>query len=1103
MDFSPEQLIAINETENVIISAGAGSGKTAVMIENIVTKLLHPDKAKRAGLENMLIVTFTRAAASDMRVKLSARLGELKREAQASGDSERLGLINAAVDGMPICDIGTLHGFCQRLIKTYFFAAGIDPSAAVMDEDEAGMLKSSAARQIVRSLRARVDVESADVECKADGSLDRFTDDFNIVCDALCRRNSDDAAVDVIISIAEFALSTPDPVRYLIGERDFGTVCAELDGIAESKIKAFETKIENMQYEARCAGCDVLANALDDFVPYLNGASDIRATRVSGGDAAVTEINGRYKALKEKCKKLREYIIAVDEAKTHSGEEFSAALRRAALLMLRRYGERKQAVGKIDYSDLEHGAKRVLADANCRAELARKIKYVFIDEYQDVNELQAEIADTLKGFAKMFLVGDVKQSIYGFRRCHPRYFMRALAAPDYKHVVLARNYRSSARVIDFVNSVFSVGMTEDFGGVDYDNEKLICGRPDLDGDAELVFVECAEAESDAEAENGGVYSVKRAVENAENTGGAYDGEALYVASRIREYLSGGEGRRAGDAAVLVRSTKTAFCADLARLFGEQGIDCRFGRKSTLSDFPEAIELADILRAVDNRFDDVALYTALRSPMGMFSDEELLEISNDGERAARENNVFSAARGRRRYPFWQKVENYAGRLKPRLDRFFALRDEFRNEAKRGDCADVLSYITARINYFQYVYDYFASDGAAAVEAFIKFATSRRTDVHSFLDFIDNTDVALDTGGGDDAVTITTIHASKGLEYDFVIVADIAHGFNMQDIRSKVIVSENGVAIKYPDAAARTLAPSAEWLCEREKAPQFVREEEMRLFYVALTRAKRRLLVCGKSKTNRSGVDDRKYGCYADFVSHMPSVTVKPPIPADVCSDAKDCVTDERIVELVENASAPLPVPSDSPIKTCVTAIAESSDDDYTGGAPKLTADDCREDALARGTAYHRAMELIDFDAPDFDGIRDRCENIELVDERKIMTCVAAMKELTENCSFYYKERYFIVDLDGSDVSPDVYGKGESVLVQGVIDLLIVDGKGNATVVDYKTSAVNELASEGYATQLRLYAEAVERTTPFKVVRTCLYSFVLDKIIDVATAQCAKT
>lgn len=1097
MDFSPEQLQAINETENVIISAGAGSGKTAVMIENIVTKLLHPDETKRAGLENMLIVTFTRAAASDMRVKLSARLAELKRDALVSGDGDRLEAINSAIDNMPICDIGTLHGFCQRLIKTYFFAAGIDPSATVTDEDEAGMLKASAARQTVRFLRSRGAVESAEAESKADDSRDKYAESFNTVCDALCRRSNDDAAAEVIITIAEFALSTPDPVRYLMSARDFGDVCAELDGIVESKKNAFAQSIKDLKYEAQCVGCDVLVNALDDFMPYLDGESEIRSTRVSGGDSAVSAVNDKYKALKDKCKKLREYIATVDCAKAHSGAEFAAALAYAAYLMLERYAERKRALGKIDYSDLEHGAKRVLADANCRAELARKIRYVFIDEYQDVNELQAEIADTLKGFAKMFLVGDVKQSIYGFRRCHPRYFLRALEASDYKHVVLARNYRSSAQVIDFVNDVFSAGMTKDFGDVDYEKEKLICGRPDLDGSAELVFVDCDEEESET-GTDGEVYSVKRAVENAENAGGGYDGEAVYVASRIREYLAGGDGRRAGDVAVLVRSTKTRFCADLAKLFGEHGIDCRFGRKSTLSDFPEVIELVDILRCVDNRFDDVALYTALRSPMGMFSDEELLEISTDGERAAREKNVYSSGRGRKRYPFWQRVDNYDGRYKTRLDRFFALRDEFRDETKRGDCADALSYITARINYFQYVYDYFASDGAAAVEAFIKFAMSRRTDVHSFLDFIDDTDVSLDTGGGDDAVTITTIHASKGLEYDFVIVADIAHGFNMQDIRSKVIVSENGVAVKYPDAATRTLVPSAEWLCEREKAPQFVREEEMRLFYVALTRAKRRLLVCGKAKTARLGVEDKKYGRYSDFVSHMPSVTVEPPAPESVAETVGECAVNERIVELVKNASAPLPLPPDSPIKTCVTAIAESSDEDYTSAAPKLTVDDCREDALARGTAYHRAMELIDFDAPDFDSIRDKCENIELVDERKIMTCVAAMKELTANCSFYYKERYFIVDLDGSDVAPDKYGN-DGVLVQGVIDLLIVDGDGNATIVDYKTTAASELYGEGYATQLRLYAQAVERTTPFKAVRTCLYSFVLDKLIDFSTEK----
>lgn len=1088
MKFTENQRRAVFEQGNIIVSAGAGSGKTTVMIARIIEKLkarYAQTDGKSTGLEQMLIVTFTRSAAADMRSKLTEKLYALKTDGKYSR------MAADALDALPSANIGTLHSYCQKLVKAYFYAAGVDPSAVVCEESEATAVK----------LRA---VDSA-VEHAWESGDPYFADMY----DALVTRRSDDEVKNTVAAILDLALSMPDPTAYLTARTPDSDCFAELDGIVAAKRARLVSGVTELKPRLAAAGMAKHATVIDEFCDYADGViDDITATSHRSQFDITDELNEAFKALKAECKSFRAFAAEVEDAKNTDGAEYSYALRSVAYDAYLRYAERKRALGKMDYSDLEHGAYAVLCDEACLAEVSQSVKYVFIDEFQDVNPLQSAIADKLKrAGAEMFVVGDVKQSIYGFRRCSPEHFIRAVADGDYTHIALADNFRSTEPVIRFINAAFDGVMTKDFGGVDYKDkaQRLVCGDPDRTEGSAGLYVLPAPEKTDASVPTQEGYSVANAAAaiNDDNA------EASFAADKIADIFATYDVDDAGTVAVLVRSVAGPFCTALTAALDARGIKYSFGKKCKARSFPEVVALADILRCVDNRFDDIALYTAMRSSLGGFSDAELAEIATEGGARAKADGAYPMIGGERRsYALWQKITAYDGRLSQKRDDFLQKREEIVRFALDRDCAEVLGHITALTDHFTRVYE--SNGNAAAVEAFIAYAAERRCGVHAFLEHYDNNDFELTVSGGGNAVTISTVHASKGLEYDTVILADTAHGFNMRDSYGKVIASERGVFVKVPDKAERTLKKTAPWLLENVRYPDRLRAEELRLLYVALTRAKRTLIVCG-TKNERRADDPRSARCMLDFLANVPALPLPDSLREIGEADAPLPADKELIDELKRrhafvaeyNAARQR---SALPLKTCVTAAAHKNaeEEDYTRVAPVLTRDD-RDvptekpktdgaSALALGTAYHRAMEQVDFAAPDLEKLRERCEGFADVDETAIVRAAAVMKELTAGCAFYAKERYFIVDLPAKLV----YGDGapeSNILVQGVIDLLIVDKDGNATVIDYKTGDPRSLDSEAYRIQLGLYRAAVERTTPYKVKRAALYSFASGKLLDI--------
>ncbi|MBD5132382.1 MAG: UvrD-helicase domain-containing protein [Clostridiales bacterium] len=1109
--FTPEQYRAITEDGNIIVSAGAGSGKTTVMIARIINKLL-----LGASLNDMLIVTFTRASAQDMRIKLNEKLAILSRHVDERISSAAL----AALEQTSTCNIGTLHSYCQKLVKQYFFAAEIDPAAVVCEEGEAGLIKRAA---VIAAIE------------RAKRSGDEY---FAAVSDMLKTRRSSDGLIDAVSDIVDFALSTSDPDEYLDRAKPDDQYDAALKSLLADKRADIQDKVDELKQRLQANEMAGHLEIIDEFIDYIDGKINSFTSLVGKKfkcDTPEKSIIGKtFSDLRENVKKLREQYDEADKARGIESYPYIKALCAVARDAMTAYADSKAKQGKIDYSDLEHGAYRVLKNDECLQSVMRGVRFVFIDEFQDVNPLQNDIANLLGAGsdasghtdgAETFVVGDVKQSIYGFRRCSPSHFKNAIARAEngsgITHIALAKNFRSSNEVVDFVNRVMSGVMTEDFGGVDYatPEQKLVCGRPDIKyGDARFVAVPPVEKKKQSD-DMSGEYSVKNAA-----AGNDCDPQAKFIADSIVQYVAEQNERaereaqnrgesskktdfKLSDIAVLMRSADPTFCASLAAELKLRGISYTFGRKSSVKSYPEAVALVDIARCVDNRLDDVALYTALRSPMGGFSDKELLEISKTGESLIPEDAPCLSPNGKD-HAFIQKAAAYDGALKSRLDRFFEILDGFTKIAKVRDCGSVLGEITSVIDYFQFVYE--NGGQAGAVQALIDYASAKRVDLHAFLEYYDAADFELEADDSGNGVIITTIHSSKGLEYDFVIVADLQHRFNERDNVGKVIIGDSGVFIKSPDTAARTLTKSIPYCLANLSAPQVTRQEELRLLYVALTRAKRRLLCCCRADAPVAYPSPPDARRMLDFMRNIASLPSDVPDysgapadePLDVCQKAVEAI--KTRLELSNAKYTETHKARELPIKTCVTRVAseeESADEDELPVYIPPVTDDDRDtvgsggaDARLRGTAYHRAMELVDLLNPDIDSVKAVCENAELVNFDDISRAVKAVAPLVRNARAHAKEKYFIVDVSADELYKTTEYNGAGVLVQGVIDLFIIDSDGKAIIVDYKTGDPEHLRNDGYRTQLELYSKAVEKSTGIRVKRACLYSFTSGEFVD---------
>jgi len=482
-----QKQVLLEKDKNILVSAAAGSGKTTVMIERIVRTIIND----KVPIENFLIITFTKASAEDMKNKLIGRL-------QAENPTP---FILSQIDSVPVSDVSNLHSFCARLLKSYFYVVGLDPTFVVIDDIEQNKLKNKALDKLF------------DIEAKQ-GNVKFFK-----LVDILSSNRKDEKLREQILKLYNFSKSIygfeswfNENIRESFTHDLNKNKCAEIiKKYAKNIIYLFKTEIESLKTDINNDSKD--EDDKKKLIEYLDSIdTQLSMLNVTSFEALAESVKNlpKFKTIPKvsdisldyqiKCKELKTDIksridtiyesIFTSDDDTIENIKYSLDETRDNVLILyelfekfeKYYNDFKKEQGVLDFNDLEEYAIKVLEDADTRESIKNKYRFIFVDEYQDINSCQEKIISLISSSNNRFMVGDIKQSIYGFRLCDPEIFLSKynaykLGEKDSTSISLNKNFRSHADILEFVNIIFDETMTKTFGGVDYKTDaRLVPGK---------------------------------------------------------------------------------------------------------------------------------------------------------------------------------------------------------------------------------------------------------------------------------------------------------------------------------------------------------------------------------------------------------------------------------------------------------------------------------------------------------------------------------------------------------------------------------------------------------------------------------------------------
>ena len=868
-----QQKVIQLRNRNILVSAAAGSGKTAVLVERIITMLTEDDPP--VDVDKLLIVTFTEAAASEMKERI--RLAIEKKLLEYPEDEhlkQQATLIHNA-------QITTIHSFCLSVIRDHFHAIDIDPGFRIGEEGELKLL--------------RHDVLEEMLEEKYQEGSKSFLD----FAAAYSTGRDDKKIEDLILKIYEFSRSYPDSEAWLescveayrIPDVETLEKSSFMQKVIADIRKNLEDARELLAQAERIAlspdGPAVYEATLDKDMQVIEELSAIRSyekmaeafTNVKWARIAANKDQTVLEEKIEQVKKIRELVKGI--VKNISGQYFYESpqelvedLKMCAPAMeelgnlVRLFGEKfeeqKRAQNIIDFSDMEQYALRILTEksedgfvpSKIAQEYQNQFHEVMIDEYQDSNLIQEAILNSVStcrsGRYNIFMVGDVKQSIYRFRLSRPELFLEKfytynIEESQTQRIDLHRNFRSRKEVLESANAIFRQIMTEKLGGIVYDEQAALYPGAEYP-EIENLKTEILLMDSDLDEYQ------KTDGDTSKGIVSERELEARMIAMRIRELLRSqkvvdketGELRnvRYSDIVILTRSIK-GFADVFTEVLNREGIPAYAGTSEGYFQTQEVGVLLDYLRALDNRRQDIPLAAVLRSAFAEMSDEEMAEI-----RCMYPDKPFFESVAEYR------VHGHEQKIREKLEKCLGQMDELRLIVPYTPMHELLWKILDRTGYGDYVA---AMPGGAQRRANLDMliekarayeATSYKGLFHfvRYIEQLQKYDVDYGEASIEDeyadTVRVMTIHKSKGLEFPVVITAGMGKRFNMQDARSAVALHAGmGVGLDAVDLEYRTKIPSIiKKVIQKEEALESL-GEELRVLYVALTRAKEKLIITG--------------------------------------------------------------------------------------------------------------------------------------------------------------------------------------------------------------------------------------------------------------------
>lgn len=916
MAWTAKQSQAIEENGELLVSAAAGSGKTAVLTERIARHILEGAKT-----DEILCVTFTNAAAGEMKHRLEGKLSQLASELEKSGlengASEAKRLREAAL-AVPRANISTLHAFCAQMLRRHFSLVDLDPSFSILDDAEAEVMKLEAADEMLESrygsgtrfyelvlglggesefIKLILNLHSfMNAQIDPMGFLDRAADIYKTA-------SASDTGGMLFLALSEVADDVKSAIDPLLGEaeRILDLLAAQYPGLEQNPGGEFALLRHALSCDFEGMASDLKAHAQPRRFSFRRTKgmelSDYEMLKL-----ARDKLRAEVKRQRDKL----DFSLADEMALLNAQAPLIDELKECMRVFIDAFSEAKRRKNAIDYDDMEHFALKLLSREVIAREYQRRFKFIFVDEYQDTNRVQEKLISRMKREDNLFVVGDVKQSIYSFRMADPTIFLEKMAQCGAGHgtrIDLSANFRSSKAVIDAVNGVFSRTMTSDTAGIAYDeNAALHFGREPsqtppsaelgveaafrLDnGDCELDIIDASGADaleagsSDAET----AYSGAKAPDSGDEAAGgdaqaadsgvqaavgdeAADGdddeppeklrlEAAFAARRIRELMANEfiidsatrtpRKLKYSDFAVLLRSHRTAAGIWLEEL-SLAGIPAYAQLSGGYFDAIEVRVFIDLLRIIDNRRQSIPLLAVMRSPICDFSAEELgeLRMTSQSEEWIDILLEYTAA-----------PDENASALKEKCAAFLAKLDYWYYQLNLMSVEQLIGALLDETGYLDYCGALPGGDARRRnlIELLNRARAYERSGVsslHSFIDFLDklkNTDkLGTSETLGADVVRILSIHKSKGLEFPVVIIASLDKQFNYRSANAAMLLDADlGIGLTFADNMVKhknLVARIAAIRIRRRTAA-----EEMRILYVGMTRARERLIMIGAVKS----------------------------------------------------------------------------------------------------------------------------------------------------------------------------------------------------------------------------------------------------------------
>ncbi|WLR51514.1 helicase-exonuclease AddAB subunit AddA [Bacillus tianshenii] len=878
--WTDEQWQAITaEGKDILVAAAAGSGKTAVLVERIIRKITNTNNP--VDVDRLLVATFTNAAAAEMR----KRVGEaLEKELQTNPSSlhlrRQLSLLNRA-------SISTLHSFCMEIVRKYYYKLDLDPKFRIADQTEAELLREEVLDEIFEE--------------------EYSTEENERFYDLVDRYSSDRSDLDLQVLIRklyDFARANPHPNEWLeqikrsYELKDEATIedlpwisdlladiHLQLEGAEQLLTKAMDLTHEPGAPAAYAENLEVdlegvrQLRAHNDWTALYEGFQSLQAfgrLKSARGKDIDKNLQEQIKGMRDSAKKIVKKIE--EELFQRSPQSYLKDLKEMApavgkLIELvqvfsERFDQAKKEHGLVDFSDLEHYALAVLAeelstDSAIPSEAALDYKQQFaevlVDEYQDTNLVQETIIQLVSKGDNLFMVGDVKQSIYRFRLAEPGLFLQKYkkftkdGTGEGLRIDLAKNFRSRSEVLDATNYIFKQLMDEPVGEIDYNEDaelKQGASYPDTANvETELLLVHREGMETEPQSENEAIIDVDE-LETAQL-------EARLVARKIKAMIESGyevfdkelkRMRRMTYRDVIILLRSFGWAPTIMEEFKQAGIPV-YAELST--GYFEAVEVSimmSLLKTIDNPHQDIPLAAVLRSPIVGLTENDLAEIRTANPRVS----------------YYEAMQEYMKQAEEtekieKVRAFYEKLTNWRTCARQGALSELIWQIYSETGYYNFVG---GIPGGKQRQANLRALYDRARQYEEtsfrglfrFLRFIermqdrgDDLGAARALGEQEDVVRLMTIHKSKGLEFPIVFVSGLGKQFNLQDLRAKTMLHKNlGFASKYVHPQLRISYPTIAQHAMKRRMQMEMIAEEMRVLYVALTRAKEKLILTATVK-----------------------------------------------------------------------------------------------------------------------------------------------------------------------------------------------------------------------------------------------------------------